>query len=174
VILDDGGRQGLAPIGMTGAAQNTSPSDTERRTFPGLATKSSVFAWTADFPSLLSRAFTTGTVTDTINLRNNASGFGASVDVPSWAAGCVVSFNTFVAGLGTSTFWNWALYGPFNTSTSPVFTHEMQAKTLGLLGDTSVVIVPFFDEPTMTVSYSTNGTGTGTWSVTLLGFVRNV
>jgi hypothetical protein len=34
--------------------------------------------------------------------------------------------------------------------------------------------MPFFDEPIMNVSYTTNGTGTGTYDVRLLGFVRNV
>ena len=35
-------------------------------------------------------------------------------------------------------------------------------------------IVPFFDEPTMTINSFTDGTGTSTYSLYLIGFVRNV
>jgi hypothetical protein len=53
----------------------------------------------------------------------------------------------------------------------------MQYETLVVpagLGELRQVVVPFFDEPLFTSVYNTNGTGTATYSISLLGFVRNV
>jgi hypothetical protein len=175
VILDDGGRQGLAPIGMTGAAQGTSPTDTERRAFPGLSTKSSVFAWVSAYPVIQARLTVAATFTDTVNLRNNTATGGSSVDVPTWAAGCLITVSTSISALGAG-----IAYQLFSISSGSVFAGNPVFLTrITAVGGGGIdqVIVPFFDEPVFNVAQQNdlgNTNGQVSMFISLLGFVRNV
>jgi hypothetical protein len=174
VILDDGGRQGLVPIGMTGAAPDSSPSDTERREFPGLATKSSVFAWTAPWTQLMARNGAPGW-TETINLRNNTASSGVSVDVPTWAAGAVILAHFGVTSLGASvTTQTIRVSAPVYITGQGVW--GVAFATAGFSTDAQL-IAPFYDEPVFsvtTVNDLASNAGSVGVVVNLLGFVRNV
>jgi hypothetical protein len=145
---------------------------------PGLATRNSVFAWKGGsaLPVLATRTAVT-TNSDTINLRTNTATAGTSVDVPTWAAGAVIQIYMFVDTQGTSTYHAFSLSTPISSTTglpnaTPILVRVKNAASL--FAEWEQVVMPFFDEPIMNVSYTTNGTGTGTYDVRLLGFVRNV
>src|SRR4051794_25703014 len=99
-MFDSGERFGRQPIGTTGVDESAPRMDTERHKMPGLATKGSVFSWVPSFTDLMARNATAAGWTETINLRANTASSGSSVDVPTWAAGCVVAFVTTVSVMG--------------------------------------------------------------------------
>ena len=150
----------------------TERSDTQRRQMPGLATKGSVFAWNSAQPVLLSRAAGAGLISDeVVNLRKNTASGGTSVDVPVWAAGAVVAVTMIANVYGTSTYFQWMIQS--SLSSNDIMTYETPRSLTGA-GTCLQVIIPFYDEPLFYVTFNTNGTGTATYSVVLLGFVRNV
>lgn len=106
-----------------------------------------------------------------VNLRSNTATGGVSVDVPTWAAGCVLRVQMVVATKGTSTSF---LYTVSSTIVGALMVREQLAVSPSAFGDLQQVIVPFFDEPIFTVAYTTDGTGTASTIVVLVGFVRNV
>lgn len=169
--LDSGKRFGLPPIGLPEATLETGRSDTERRAFPGLATKSSVFAWKSPLVTLYSVSLTSGTATVTINLRANTAAGGSSVDVPTWAAGCLVGVSFVPGTLGTSTDFSWTASSPAVSGIGLIAAASFPTTTTN---DIRQVIVPFYDEPSFVFNRNTNGSGTYSVSVSLQGFVRNV
>lgn len=168
--LDSGARFGLVPIGLPTTGLDASRQDTERRAFPSLATKNSVFAWLQDVPTIVSETAVNGVKFNTINLRQNTSTGGASVDVPTWAAGAVIKFTFSVVTLGTSTAFTFTVSGPIAGS-------SLYAITLGavsLAPNIIQVIIPFYDEPQVGVTAGNAvGTGTHTYSAQVVGFVRD-
>lgn len=169
--LDDGTRFGLPAIGLPQSHLDTPGSDTQRRAFPGLATKSSVFAWTPDHLPLFDSGLVAPNFTYTINLRQNTAPGGVSVDVPTWAAGCIITCSTVVTVLGTTqqgfTIQSQALGAAFGL-------YYTTYRALG--ADAGQVIVPFFDEPMFFASSVSTPAAAGTVQLagTLLGFIRNV
>jgi hypothetical protein len=140
-----------------------------------LATKSSVFAWTPAYPILQARISSPATWVDTINLRNNTAQGGNSVDVPTWAAGCVVTWNVSIGTLGAGVSWQIfrAVTLAFGT-TQYLWTYLSPTVNQVLTGQ---FIVPFFDEPVFQLQQQNdlaNTNGTVTSILNLLGFVRNV
>jgi hypothetical protein len=125
-------------------------------------------------PSLVTRVNVTGTLSDTVNLRRNVAFGGSSVDVPTWAAGCIVIFQMTPTVLNTSTYFAWVISVPIVTGAIPISYYEARVVPLGAVGEVRQITVPFFDEPLFTLDYTTNGTGTATYNAKLLGFVRNV
>lgn len=172
--LDSGARFGLVPIGLPNSSLDTPGSDTERRAFPGLATKSSVFAWQAPTQPALVVSTAVAGGNYTVNMRNNVATGGSSVDVPTWAAGAVLRLWGLVNTMGTSTYHVWVAYSAISGNNVPVMSFESEATTKSVLGDQVQFVMPFYDEPQFLVSHGTNGTGTGTTIVYLVGFVRNV
>jgi hypothetical protein len=142
---------------------------------PGLATANSVFAWTGTpaMPLLQSRVTVTGLISEVVNIRQNTATGGVSTDVPTWAAGCVICMRMKPAVVGTSGFFIWSIQVPIVSGATPIMQYETLVVPAGL-GELRQVIVPFFDEPLFTSVFNTNGTGTATYSISLLGFVRNV
>lgn len=174
--LNDGSRFGLPPIGLPQSNLGTQGSDTERRAFPGLATKSSVFAWRSDTPPVHFQASVAAGFTTVIDLRKNTSGGSAvSVDVPSWAAGAIVFWYTMIATMGAGVTKH--LFGvtcPVTPLGTNIFTRTHD--TLALV-QCDQFIIPFFDEPVFTIGESndaSNTNGTVNSFMNLLGFVRNV
>jgi hypothetical protein len=173
--LDSGARFGLPPIGLSQATLETGASDTQRRQMPGLATKNSVFDWLGPASGLLiSNTGVTGTINDTINIRQNTALNGSSFDVPTWAAGAVVSLNYKAATMGTSTYHLWTVQPTIVSSSIPQLAIVLERVNAYPGNESRQVVVPFFDEPIILVGYNTNGSGTGTYSMYLVGFVRNV
>ena len=174
--LNSGERFGLPPIGLTQATLDTPPSDTARRSFPGLATKGSVFTWNGSVSQICSRTAVTGTISDSINLRSNTATGGSSIDVPTWAAGAVISFDYRVVTMGTSTYHAFAVVPALLQLTAvsqiSAIRGAVTAQPLGL--ESQQAIIPFYDEPVVTVSFTTDGTGTSTYRAFCIGFVRNV
>lgn len=174
--LDSGARFGLVPIGLPDANLGTERSDTERRQMPGLATRSSVFAWNSDIPQLTGNAFTAPPMGGTINLRKNTAPLGTSVDVPTWAAGAVIIFDTYVDTMGVG-----VTYHEFSISTviDPTNLQFVESSIHNVINQHQQrqVIVPFYDEPLIRYD-SLNNLGSALGSeylyIYLLGFVRNV
>lgn len=125
----------------------------------------------------MTRAAAAGSITETINLRTNTATGGSSVDVPTWAAGCIIKAILGVASVGTSNYFAWNVSSPVTgVGTNYLFQSTENAVTGAPVnaGWGIQVIVPFYDEPTFTMSYATDGSGTALWSANLLGFIRNV
>ena len=169
--FDTGERFGLPPIGTSGINESAPQMDTVRHKMPGLATKGSVFTWLSSPVQLLSRS-AAGQISETINIRRNTATNGSSADVPTWAAGAVISLAMFVNSMGTSTYWNWVASSVVAGSVAPAFSTERNA--VSNVSAFQQVIMPFYDDPSMTIETFTNGTGTSTTTAYLMGFVRNV
>lgn len=176
--FDTGAQFGLQPIGTTNLTEASPNQDTERRAFPGLATKGSVFSWVNPQISLMGRTGVAGSssgVTDTVNIRNNTATGGTSTDVPTWAAGAVVIFSSVVATMGTATFQTFEVDAIGLNTGARLYFKVYGAASVGGFPELVTFVVPFFDEPIFSVTYITsNSTGTGTYGASLIGFVRNV